>query len=458
METLSVRLRNALLRFHKSDSGNIAVLFAIACIPLISFVGAAIDYTRASASRSAMQSALDSATLMASKDISSGIITSSQVTAKAQSYFTALYNNKDAQSISIVATYTAASGGSGQTLKLDGSGTVPTEFLKVVGYPTLKINNSSMVTWGNKKLRVALALDNTGSMNDYNKIGALKTATTNMVSKLSALSQSNGDVYISVIPFGETVNISSANVNSNLIRWDLWDSKNYPDANFPWQTYCSGGYFMTMATCIGHGYNWGHTPDLTMKNQWSGCVTDRDPSYDTDNSTPTSKSTYFIADQDQFCAVAPILPLSYNWSAINNLVSSMIAQGATNQTIGLQWAWLSLLQAAPMNAPVESSNETYDHVIILFTDGLNTADRWYGDGFNQSSQVDGRMNLLCNNIKASGVQIYTVQIDTDGAGQSAVLPSCASGSSNFFMLTQPSQIDSAFAQITTAISKLRVAQ
>jgi hypothetical protein len=47
---------------------------------------------------------------------------------------------------------------------------------------------------------------------------------------------------------------------------------------------------------------------------------------------------------------------------------------------------------------------------------------------------------------------------TDGAGQSAVLPSCASGSNNFFMLTQPSQITTAFAQIGTEIAKLRVAR
>jgi hypothetical protein len=32
------------------------------------------------------------------------------------------------------------------------------------------------------------------------------------------------------------------------------------------------------------------------------------------------------------------------------------------------------------------------------------------------------MSTLCSNIKNSGVTIYTVQIDTDSAGQSAVLP------------------------------------
>jgi hypothetical protein len=89
---------------------------------------------------------------------------------------------------------------------------------------------------------------------------------------------------------------------------------------------------------------------------------------------------------------------------------------------------------------------------------LNTGDRWYGDYSDTSTQVDGRMTALCSAIKASRVTIFTVQIDTDGAGQSAVLPSCASDSSHFFMLTQPSQIAAAFTTIGTEISKLRIAQ
>lgn len=137
----------------------------------------------------------------------------------------------------------------------------------------------------------------------------------------------------------------------------------------------------------------------------------------------------------------------------------MTAQGATNQTIGLQWAWFSLLQQNPLNAPSEPvDGSTYQHIIVLFTDGLNTGDRWYGNFSAQSSQVDNRMKTLCDNVKATGVTIFTVQIDTDGAGQSAVLPYCASSANNFFMLTDPSQINSAFAQIGTSISKLRVAK
>jgi Flp pilus assembly protein TadG len=68
METsVCSRIRSALAEFGLSDRGNIAVIFAIACVPLISFMGAAIDYSRANAARSSMQAALDSTALMVSK-------------------------------------------------------------------------------------------------------------------------------------------------------------------------------------------------------------------------------------------------------------------------------------------------------------------------------------------------------------------------------------------------------
>jgi Flp pilus assembly protein TadG len=43
--SMSARISLILAKFGRSESGNIAVIFATAAVPLISFVGAAIDYT-----------------------------------------------------------------------------------------------------------------------------------------------------------------------------------------------------------------------------------------------------------------------------------------------------------------------------------------------------------------------------------------------------------------------------
>jgi hypothetical protein len=106
---------------------------------------------------------------------------------------------------------------------------------------------------------------------------------------------------------------------------------------------------------------------------------------------------------------------------------------------------LSLLQQDPLNAPAASSTSSYQHVIILFADGLNTGDRWYGDlsepelasrYADEDALRQHQSHPGSENTGKSKFTMYTVQIDTDGASQSAVLPYCASDSSKFFMLTK----------------------
>ena len=93
--------RKLIAQFGASTQGNIAILFGIAAIPIICFVGTAIDYTRANKARSSMQAALDSTALMLAKDLSSNTITASDINTKAQAYFKALYNNVEAKAVSV---------------------------------------------------------------------------------------------------------------------------------------------------------------------------------------------------------------------------------------------------------------------------------------------------------------------------------------------------------------------
>lgn len=139
-------------RFAKSDEGNIAVIFAIAILPILGFVGAAIDYSRASKVRTSMQAAMDSAAVMLSSDLMHGLIAPSQVDAKAQAYFAALFTSNAAKSVSISATYTPGTSSSGETIQLNGSGSITTDFMRMVGFPNMSFNSTSTTTWGPSKL------------------------------------------------------------------------------------------------------------------------------------------------------------------------------------------------------------------------------------------------------------------------------------------------------------------
>jgi Flp pilus assembly protein TadG len=458
--SITRHIKGAASRFAGANQGNIAVIFAIACVPMISFVGAAIDYSRANSARSSMQAALDSTALMLSKDLSSGAITASQITTKAQAYFAALYTNTDAQSISINATYTANSS-MGSTIQVNGSGSVTTDFLKVAGFPNINFNTSSTTAWGNVRLRVAMALDNTGSMAQDGKIAALRTAASNLIDQLSALAKNPGDVYVSVIPFAKDVNVGSSNYTQTWIDWTDWNAANGTNV-------CNG--YNSRGNCTG--YTW--TP--ANHNTWTGCVTDRTQPYDTQDTTPATSNvaTLFPAEEynengELYCKTGnnpplqQIAPLSYNWTSLKSMISAMQPTGGTDQPIGLAWAWQSLQQTSPMNAPAEDSNYTYTHAIILLSDGLNTEDRWpaYGNGNTQyGGQIDARQKILCDNIKAQGITIYTIQVNTSTPADptSPVLSYCASGAQNFFLLYSASQVVTAFNTIGTSLSKLRVAK
>jgi Flp pilus assembly protein TadG len=453
------RLRRCARGFADDKAGNIAVTFAIAMLPILAFIGAAIDYSRANNARTSMQAALDSAALMVSKDDSAGSLTASQLSTKAQAYFAALYNNAEATGVTVTAAYSNTPQ-TGAQIVLTASGTIATDFMKVAGFPNVSFGTKSTTAWGTTKLRVAMALDNTGSMADDGKMPALITASKNLVDQLSASAQVNGDVYISIVPFANVVNLGTSFKNSGYIDWSNWSTYGSIEENYN----CGSS---NQAPSWQNGYNG------TMKcgssnnsiNNWNGCVMDRGTNTppgtasgpDVLITAPTTSANYYPADQSSYCPDA-ITPLSYNWSDLKTAIGSMTPSGGTNQPIGLVWAWQTLQQTTPFNAPAEDPNYVYKKVIILLSDGLNTMDRWYGTGSSWSSNVDDRQKLLCDNIKAAGITLYTIQVNTGGDPTSSVLQYCASGASNFFMLTSASQVISTFNSIGTSLAKLRIAK
>jgi hypothetical protein len=117
----------------------------------------------------------------------------------------------------------------------------------------------------------------------------------------------------------------------------------------------------------------------------------------------------------------------------------------------------------PTKLGIYYNGYTYIDAIILLSDGLNTLDRWYGNGSTTNTSVDARMydsggNGTCANIKAVGITIYTVQVNTGGDPTSLLLKNCASTSDKFYLLTSASQIIDAFTKIGTNLSQLRVAR
>ena len=72
--------------------------------------------------------------------------------------------------------------------------------------------------------------------------------------------------------------------------------------------------------------------------------------------------------------------LEQRLETMNNLVDKMEPAGSTNQPIGFVWGWMSLAGGGALTVPTKTKEYTYKDVIIILSDGLNTQDRWYGNG------------------------------------------------------------------------------
>jgi Flp pilus assembly protein TadG len=546
------RLLSKLKSFRSDQKGNFALLFGIAVIPVIAAMGLAVDYSLANASRSAVQAALDNTALSLSRQMP---LSQAELDSKGWTIFTSNLGTSPltfTQGNFVITTPTTTS----LSLRLDSTYT-----LKIAGVltkfglaPTMPVGATSEVSWGNSRLRVALVLDNTGSMSSAGKIEALKTATTGLLTTLKNAVVNTGDVYVSIVPFARTVNLGSSNSGASWIDWTDWEAPTAvtapassigPGSTCPYASNGSKGFVCTTGsangsattttipssgtykgyicpsidngqvnslmlgiyyngcynsstytctgstctctghsscTCTGNGSSknckqpatyFEHSWIPNAHSTWNGCVADRGTStapstnagYDQKIDAPIAGNlaTLFPAQQYAYCNIA-VMGLSYDWTSLNNLVSAMTPNGSTNQPIGLVWGWQSLVGGGALTAPALAPNYVYNQVIILLSDGLNTQDRWYGDGSTTNTSVDGRMYYnstisgTCKNIKDTGIKIYAVQVNTGGDATSALLRNCATDPSMFFELKTAGAIVTTFDQIGTALANLHLSK
>lgn len=449
-------VRGKLRDFRRAKGGNVAIIFGLSAIPVVGLMGAAADYSRANSAKAAMQAAVDATALMLSKEVQS--LNATQLNEKALKYFLANFNRPEAKNIVVTPTYSSAT----SELQLLGEATLNTHFVSLLGKETMAISATSTAKWGNSRLRVALALDNTGSMASNGKMVALKAAAHKLLDQLKKAAAKDGDVYVSIVPFAKDVNVGAGDPNnaswkapdwvdfttnrSGLKSWEYengtctdWDNRNGP---------------RNKGNCDG-------TWMPKNRNTWNGCVADRDEDYDVNNTQPSAQprltETLFPAEQASNCPVA-LLPQTYVWADLHSRIDAMTPTGNTNTTIGLEWAWHSLSQNAPLNAPpiVNSGGITTQKIIIFLTDGENTENR---TSTNRNT-IDKRMKKACENAKKDKIVLYTVLVMQ---GNESLLKECASPDSEkpvgpkFFKLTSSDQLVTTFEQIGTALSALRIA-
>ncbi|HEV2651012.1 MAG TPA: pilus assembly protein TadG-related protein [Rhizomicrobium sp.] len=415
-------------------------MFALSALPLIFALGAGLDYARVLVVRTELTNALDEAALAIASGGYDPADAKSVTAAKlrAESFFKANY---DDEGLTKGGHSTITIQKVGDALTLSTTAVVPTTLMEIAGIPSVTVDATSTAIAGQPKMWVSFVLDNTNSMcasdtdPDSNgpcadetgtKLSFLKSAMHQVLDQIKAVAgDSEGGVLVSIVPFSRVVNIGTSNVGESWIGWP--PSKLTPASDH---------------------------------SSWRGCVTDRGSSkapaassdgYDVTNALPVSGDSLFPAYESQTLCPVSMLPLTDDWTALGNTIDAMVPSGATNQTIGVVWGWQLMTEKFPFptggQPAVPALPPGTQRIIVLFSDGVNTTNRWTTD----SPLIDARMALVCKNAKADGVTIYAVYVHIGKDSPASVLRDCAS-TGHYYDETSAKGITDAFKAIGDPIA------
>jgi Flp pilus assembly protein TadG len=435
-------------RFAKDKRGNVAMMFAIATIPIVGAVGAAIDYSRVSEVRGKLADALDAGVLAVG----------SQPPMSDAKAFDTVKQWVDLHMGPAYAQYwkldSVTQDGDGNITAI-ATGDVETTIARVLGVDKVPLNVKSQAIRSIGKIELALVLDNTGSMKSGDKIGKLKTAATELVDTLAKLTKTPADLKIALVPFSQTVNVGPIYKNA------------------PWLD-VAGNSASAKKLFGGRKVN-RFSLFRKVGESWGGCVESRAMPYETNGAAPTSGNfaslyvPYFAPDEpgdkgakgsgaynnsylkdsdlavvkalfkalglsglddwlmlqadilkykgtpfsgttnsmgyqygpNSGCEIAPLTRLTTNVSTVKTAISKMIANGNTDIPMGAAWGWNVLAPQTPFKDGLAYGTKDWTKIMVLMTDGNNQ--NWAGNEEDESLYSgigyiwQGRMGITSGN-------------------------------------------------------------
>lgn len=193
----------------------------------------------------------------------------------------------------------------------------------------------------------------------------------------------------------------------------------------------------------------------------------------------TNSSTTYAIGPNAGCTLQPLLRLTSDMEVVRSKIGALTAVGDTNIGIGLIWGWHVLSPLGPFADGVAYGTPNITKYVILMTDGENS--NWVSANTNQSiysgvgyiaqgrlgitsgnaaqrtAAMNSRLMTLCANVKAAGIELFTVGLEVNSASKT-LLEQCASSTEMFFDVTVSSDLNTAFSLIGDKISQLRLSK
>jgi Flp pilus assembly protein TadG len=398
-------------RFRRNESGSVAAIFCVALTGIVSALGVAIDYSKASNARSNLQGALDAAMLMAGKDtLATGrVYTRADVIRLVQANL-----SPELRPLAEGITFDQ----NDKRMAASLNGTVTNAFAGIVGVPYTTVGVTASVPLGSTRLEVALVLDSTASMAALGKMEALKQAAKDMVDTLSTDAPAGSELAFAVVPFATQVRLPTS----------------YSTAS--WIDFRTGQP------------NPIHNADTAT---WDGCLMDRDKPFNTKKDRPTtgSKTEAYPAQNCRTSGLQIIQPLSTSLAATRAKIDSLTPAGNTNTIIGMAWGYNVLTPGNPLSDGAAPASRKPTRVLVFLTDGLNTEDRYA----QTPAAMDADMRDLCKSAATAEVRVFTIRVVD---GNDALLKDCASSPADFYTTNDAAGIKKVFQDIAAKIMRLKL--
>jgi Flp pilus assembly protein TadG len=446
------RLTDAAARFAGDTRGNVALIFAIVLPVLLAVALGGVDLHRASTVRMNLQDALDAATLAAARSQFTEDDDITRVGLAALQANLAPYDQ-----ITLLTDQTSFELDDTGAVVADARVNVAALVANLVLPPygnlfddQLPVSARSEVMRSNKRIEVALVIDNTGSMSGA-KLTNTKTAAIELINRLEAADSRSIEpdaIKISLVPFSQTVRVAAGGTNSApawmsnagnhtgstgatglfdeaVGRFTLFD-----DLGTTWggcveareqphdirDTAPSSGNQATMFVpyfapdepdrgAYSRDYswqNWGYEGNDYIDDRRKG--SNKNNPFDGDASERRTEWFARVRDRDRYkdsprgtlhtgfgpnkgCDLQPLIRLTDNYANLRTAVNNMVATGNTNVPLGAMWGWHTLSPNAPFGDGRAYGSERLQKIIIIMTDGENVMS-------DTSSPNDGAYNGL----------------------------------------------------------------
>ncbi len=471
--------------FARNERGSVAIIFALSSFVVVSMVGGAVDFGRAYSLKSKMQNALDAASLASASayanDPNHDVQAALQQGAK---FFNATMSDVPGASMNI--SMDEAS----QTVTMTATAPTKTPFLTLVGINNITLEVTSEATTtetlassgGATAVEIAMMLDVTGSMawdsgNGTAKISALKTAAKSFVDTLIP-NTGTPKAKIALAPFAQRINLGddyiTAATGQSLTKQETTTSQCNPHTTCvqvctgykkggtecnKWKDQCTTTYETCSSTSTKY------LGRCTTERTGSSAFTDDNPAANRyfpatwyNNVTDAQRCSTSSQASSNLPTSTSIMPMTTNKVALKDKIEGLSTHGGTAGHLGTAWAWYLLSPEwsgvfTGTSAPKAYNTEKLKKIAVLMTDGeYNT---YYAS--NQGDSVDQAKDQ-CSEMKAKGIEVYTVGFKLDSQTAIDTLSYCATDSNHAFLAENASQLDAVFKEIAYRAVPLHLAK